>query len=70
MPLDAGELYVRWNAAQPGASEPLDPFDGTRYGYEPRGTEFILWSVGPDDADDEIIYDSRIAKPARAGGAR
>jgi hypothetical protein len=66
LPWDTKELYERWAAANPGAKEPRDPFDGTRYAYEQRGTDFKLWSVGPDsewDTDDDVTYDSRAPMP-------
>lgn len=62
LPWDTRELYQRWQAANPVAQEPHDPFDGTRYGYQQRGKDFKVWSVGPDadwDTDDDVIYDSR-----------
>jgi Zn-dependent protease with chaperone function len=70
MPWDTRELYDRWNAANPGGKELLDPFDGTRYVYEQRGNQFKLWSVGPDqewETPDDLSYDSR---PARSFGSR
>jgi Zn-dependent protease with chaperone function len=61
LPWDTREAYERWNAAHPGKREPRDPFDGTRYAYEQRGSRFKLWSVGPDtewETDDDLSYDS------------
>jgi hypothetical protein len=50
LPADAAALYGAWRSmgGDPEA-EPLDPFDGSRYGYgvlESGG--FVLWSSGPD----------------------
>jgi Zn-dependent protease with chaperone function len=62
LPWDTREVYERWTAAHPGKREPHDPFDGTRYAYEQRGSRFKLWSVGPDtewETDDDLSYDSR-----------
>ena len=71
LPWDTPELYDRWNAANPGRGELRDPFDGTRYAYEQRGTQFKLWSVGPDaewQTGDELSYDSRTT-PATVGAS-
>jgi Zn-dependent protease with chaperone function len=62
LPWDSVDLYERWNAAHPSREEPFDPFDGTRYGYNQRGSHFMLWSVGPDlesRTADDVRYDSR-----------
>jgi Zn-dependent protease with chaperone function len=50
LPADAAALYGAWRSmgGDPEA-EPLDPFDGSRYGYgllESGG--FVVWSSGPD----------------------
>lgn len=69
MPWDTDEVYDRWNKANPGTIEPLDPFDGTRYWYEARGNQFKLRSVGPDEewqTDDDLIYDSRATSSQQA----
>ena len=61
VPWDSRDLYGRFNAANSG-EEPLDPFDGTRYGYDREGREFFLWSVGPDRESwtaDDLTFDSR-----------
>jgi Zn-dependent protease with chaperone function len=72
MPWDTDEVYDRWNKANPGTREPHDPFDGTRYWYEPRGIQFKLRSVGPDEewqTDDDLIYDSRATRPRETSGS-
>jgi len=61
-PWNSRDLYGRFNAAHPGSDEPLDPFDGTRYGYETQDSEFFIWSVGPDGESwtaDDLRFDSR-----------
>lgn len=50
LPADAAALYGVWRSmgGDPEA-EPLDPFDGSRYGYDKtEGGAFRLWSSGPD----------------------
>jgi Zn-dependent protease with chaperone function len=61
LPWDGEELYARWRAAHPHDREPLDPYDGYRYGYEQKGEHFRLWSSGPDEAvrRPDLTYDSR-----------
>jgi Zn-dependent protease with chaperone function len=62
LPSDARELYRRWNQMRRYEFEPIDPFDGTRYGYFSDDRAYVLWSTGldakPDTADD-IYWDSR-----------
>jgi Zn-dependent protease with chaperone function len=63
IPWDADELYLLWSDRHPGQPDPVDPFDGETYGYSMRGSDYILWSVGPDgDAytADDLLFDSRI----------
>jgi Zn-dependent protease with chaperone function len=65
VPWDTRDLYGRFKAANPAVPEPLDPFDGTRYGYDQRASEFFIWSVGPDLESwtaDDLTYDSRAAR--------
>jgi len=62
IPWDSNDLHERWIASKTAGPEPLDPFDGERYGYEQRGNSYRLWSVGPDGeawTGDDLIYDSR-----------
>ena len=47
-PWDTRDLYGRFQTANPGSPDPVDPFDGTRYGYDQRASEYFIWSVGPD----------------------
>jgi Zn-dependent protease with chaperone function len=63
LPWDGDELSAVWAAAHPGQPEPVDPFDGTGYGYHVHDRDYLLYSVGPDQdgySDDDLIYDSRI----------
>jgi Zn-dependent protease with chaperone function len=76
LPWDARRLGRLWSDRNSGEDVPEDPFgtDGDSYRYEQSGGDYLLWSVGPDsesDTDDDIVYDSRVAKPAaprHAGG--
>ena len=58
------DRYGAAGAADPLGEPPLDPFDGTQYGYDRRGDEFFIWSVGPDLESwtpDDLTFDSRAA---------
>ncbi len=60
-PTGQEELYEEWARLRPGQSEPLDPFDGFRYGYVGDEEAYQIWSSGPDrepDTTDDIMYDS------------
>jgi hypothetical protein len=62
LPTDGRDLYKRWSQIRRYEMEPIDPFDGGRYGYETDGEAFVLWSSGPDadpDTEDDINFDSR-----------
>jgi Zn-dependent protease with chaperone function len=62
LPIDGRDLYRRWSQMRRYEFEPIDPFDGGRYGYDTDGQGFVLWSSGPDaqpDTDDDIHFDSR-----------
>jgi len=64
LPWNVAELYQRYAEANPGV-EPLDPYDGTRFGYDHRGNDFVLFSSGPDGESwtgDDIRYDSRVKR--------
>ena len=44
---------------------PEDPFDGSDYGYDQRGGDFMVWSTGADQeswTEDDIRYDSRVRR--------
>jgi len=53
-------LYQTWQRLHPAETEPIDPFDGQRYGYTASEDRYILWSSGPDieDEADDIMYES------------
>jgi len=52
LPEDSAALYAAWKLLRPGKDVPVDPFDGYPYGYEINGTEYVLWSSGPDLEDE------------------
>ena len=53
-----------WQQYRPGIPEPMDPYDGNPYGYQPMGEgRYLIWSVGPDgtnNTQDDLIYDDTI----------
>ena len=58
VPPDAQALYAAWRTLRPDEEEPLDPFDGSNYGYYVTDVGFIIWSSGPDGAaetEDDIV---------------
>jgi len=60
LPADVDALYEYWRRLYPAAPDPLDPYDGSAYGYQVEDEGFLLWSVGPDlesEADD-LVYTS------------
>jgi Zn-dependent protease with chaperone function len=59
-PADAESLYAAFRAANPETPSPLDSYHGTPYGYQVDGTEFVIWSPGPDpdDRSDDLYYSS------------
>lgn len=62
LPKDQAGLYKLWGKKRPGEAEPSDPYSGARYHYELDGkTEFMIWSTGPDAADqsDDLYYASK-----------
>jgi Zn-dependent protease with chaperone function len=60
LPRDVATVYAAWAETHPGDDPPMDPFDGDRYGYEVQGTDYRLWSAGP-----QIEYSSRTRGFAR-----
>jgi Zn-dependent protease with chaperone function len=57
-PPDAEALYGVWRSLRSGEEEPVDPFDGSRYGYYVTDDSFVIWSSGPDGAaetEDDIL---------------
>jgi Zn-dependent protease with chaperone function len=67
-PADVAALYELWRAANPGAEDPLDPFDGQWYGYHAEAGEFLILSDGadPESREDDLYYSSAQAKAAAA----
>jgi Zn-dependent protease with chaperone function len=66
VPANPEELYTSWAAIHPDEAEPLDPYDGARFGYHVADNgEYWIWSVGPDaeSDDDDIYYTSESANP-------
>ncbi len=63
-PTDVEQLYREWSLLHPEEAEPLDPYDGGRFGYEVENGEYTIWSSGPDPADtsDDLYYSSESAK--------
>ena len=52
---EASVADCRWEGDAPEylAELPGDPFaDEARFGYAPRGTEYVLYGVGPDGEDN------------------
>ena len=65
IPWNAAELGRRLREQYPRSDTPTDPYDGSDYGYDQRGTHYMVWSSGPDGrswTDDDIRYDSRAAR--------
>lgn len=48
VPTNSDDLYDRWNAIQPAAPEPIDPYDGLRLGFDVSDTSYTVWSSGPN----------------------
>jgi Zn-dependent protease with chaperone function len=63
LPWNEPLLHRLWEERESGAF-PLDPFDGTAYGYDRNGSDYLLISVGPDreaGTPDDLLFDSRTA---------
>ena len=72
VPWNLAQLKQRMIAQGYRTEFPMDPFDGFDYGYDQRGGDFMIWSIGADQESwtgDDIRYDSRIGQvlPATAG---
>jgi len=50
-PEDTESLYAMWRLNHPRSPELLDPFDGTRYGYETKDGDYDIFSVGDQRND-------------------
>jgi hypothetical protein len=44
VPPDVEALYAAWRSLRSGDEEPVDPFDGSRYGYYVTDDAFVIWS--------------------------
>lgn len=72
LPWNSRELYQRLAQSYPGRA-PMDPYDGSAFGYDYVGGEFVLFSSGPDQeswTDDDIRYDSRVHRLVAGAPAR
>jgi len=72
LPWNLAQLKQRMIAQGYRTEFPVDPFDGSDYGYDQRGGDFVVWSTGADQESwtgDDIRYDSRIGQvlPPAAG---
>jgi len=63
-PATVEQLYETWSALHPRESAPLDPYHGVPFGYRVENGEYIIWTPGPDPADnsDDLYYSSQAAK--------
>ncbi len=63
LPENNEALAAVWKNLRPNLAEPIDPFDGTPYGYHRTEDGYELWSSGPDaqvDTADDMVYSGRI----------
>jgi Zn-dependent protease with chaperone function len=63
LPQKREDLSVVWARLRPNTAEPSDPFDGYLYGYSSKGSDFYLWSSGPDgknDTEDDLVYQGHV----------
>ena len=67
LPEDADVVYDLWPTWYPDRPEPLDPFDGYRYGYGLTESGFLIWSSGPDQrggTEDDLSFEFDRASPS------
>jgi Zn-dependent protease with chaperone function len=65
LPWNLQDVKQRMIARGFRAEFPVDPYDGYDFGYDQRGSDFIVWSGGADQVswtDDDIRYDSRFGR--------
>lgn len=68
IPADWRALVAACVAQQLCDTAPIDPFDGSEYGYVAAANHFVMFSSGPDAEPrtaDDIVYDSRVGQMAR-----
>ncbi len=61
LPENSEAVYSAWTKLRVHQPEPIDPFDGLRYGYVAVGTFYYLTSSGLDglsDTEDDLTFDS------------
>jgi Zn-dependent protease with chaperone function len=65
LPADGAALYGVWRSmGGDPKQEPIDPFDGSRYGYEiVENGAFVLWSSGPDGKNGTEDDIERVCEP-------
>ena len=61
LPESSQAVYSAWRKLRLHQPEPIDPYDGLRYGYVPVGAFYYLTSSGLDglsDTEDDLTFDS------------
>ena len=53
-PEDAESLYALWRLNHPRSPELIDPFDGTRYGYDSEEGDYDIYSAGDQRTDVKV----------------
>jgi Zn-dependent protease with chaperone function len=53
-PEDTESLYAIWRLNHARAAELIDPFDGTRYGYETENGDYDIFSAGENRKDVKV----------------
>jgi Zn-dependent protease with chaperone function len=59
LPEDYDGLAALWTETRGDAEMPHDPYNGMEIEYYPNGSEYELWSCGPDgeyDTDDDVTF--------------
>ena len=61
LPENSQAVYSAWRKLRVHQPEPIDPYDGLRYGYVAVGAFYYLTSSGLDglsDTEDDLTFDS------------